>query len=462
MLKHFTTKYASFIALLLISGVLTAQTDSSMLRKIYDEALVNGHAYENLRSLCKDIGHRLSGSESAERSVEWSENLMKSYGFDRVWLDPITVPHWERDREEKVLLLPDSTPLATLALGFSMPTNGPITAPVVMFNTIDAIKNTSDGSLSGKIAFLNQPMNPRYIDTFKAYEGCAGARVYGASEAAKKGAVAFLVRSVGLRSDDFPHTGVLHYDPTTDSIPALALSTNDAYKLSQEIARSGDVDLMIQSESRRHPDAPSHNVIAEIKGSEFPDQIIVFGGHLDSWDVGEGAHDDGAGVVQALEVLRIFKALDIQPRYTLRCVFFMNEENGTRGAKSYAKISAREGTTHYAAMESDRGGFAPRGFTVDAEPMYVERMAEWLDLFKPYLIHFIEPGYGGVDINPLKKEGTPLIGFVPDSQRYFDLHHTANDVFENVNKRELELGAASMASLIYLIDTHGFPEKFKN
>jgi len=451
----------AFLLLIVCSIDGLAQSDSTMLRKIYDEALTNGHAYDNLRSLCKDVGDRLSGSEGAAKSVTWSENLMNQYGFDRVWTNEIEVPHWERGLPEKVLLLPDSMPLSALALGGSIASEGPISAPVVMFNTLQSLKDAAPGSLSGKIVFLNQPMNPKYVDTFNAYGGCAGGRSAGPSEAARKGAIGFVMRSLGLRADDFPHTGMMRYDTDTDSIPALALSTNAAYQLSQAV-RKGPVNIRIETHCKTLPDAPSHNVIAEIRGSEFPDKVIVFGGHLDSWDVGEGAHDDGAGIVQALEVLRIFKTLGIKPKYTLRCVFFMNEENGTRGGKAYAKISEAEGTVHYAAMESDRGGFAPRGFTVDAEPLYVEHMVQWLELFKPYQIHFIEPGYGGVDINPLKKAGTPLIGFVPDSQRYFDVHHTANDVFENVNQRELELGAAAMTSLIYLIDRHGFPERMKN
>ncbi len=440
---------------------LTAQlsADSLSLRAIYDEALSNGHAYENLRSLCKDVGHRLSGSEGAEKAVTWSENLMKKYGFDRVWTDPIEVPHWERGDAERVMLLPDSVPLDALSLGFSVGSDGPLTGQVVMFSSLQALRDVPDGSLSGKIVFLNQPMNPKLIDTFHAYGGCSGARSRGASEAARKGAVGFVIRSLGLRADDFPHTGVMFYDEQYDSIPALALSTNAAYKLSKALEANPKQELLIESDCRHNPDAPSHNVIAEITGSVHPDKVIVVGGHLDSWDVGEGAHDDGAGVVQSLEVLRIFKALNIRPKHTIRCVFFMNEENGTRGGQAYARISEQEGTTHYAAMESDRGGFAPRGFTVDAAPLYIDHMAQWLNLFKPYQIHFIEPGYGGVDINPLKKSGTPLIGFVPDSQRYFDVHHTANDVFENVNQRELELGAAAMTSLIYLIDKHGFPEE---
>ncbi len=439
-------------------AIASASDDSLMLRRIYDEALERGEAYENLRSLCKEIGHRLSGSRAATQSVEWSAELMETYGFDRVWLDPIMVPHWERGASERCLIPSIGDTLDALALGGSVATNGIITAPVVHFGSMQAIKDAPEGSLSGKIAYLDVPMNARMIDTFNAYGGCANGRVYGPSEAARKGAVAFVMRSVGLRADDFPHTGVLFYDAEVDSIPAFALSTNAAHRLSKLLRGNEGIELQLESHCRRLPDAPSHNVMAEIRGSQFPEKVITVGGHLDSWDVGEGAHDDGAGVVQSLEVLRIMKVLGIQPRHTVRCVFFMNEENGSRGAKAYAKMCEAAGETHLAAMESDRGGFAPRGFHIDGDEVYIEQLRSYLPLFEPYLIHVMQPGYGGVDINPLRSPTTPLIGVVPDSQRYFDVHHTANDVFENVNQRELELGAAGMTSLIYLIDKYDFPE----
>lgn len=436
-------------------------TDSLTLRRIYDVALDQGHAYENLRSLCKDVGPRLSGSAGAEKAVAWSEKRMQGYGFDRVWLYPVMVPHWERGAPERCVVNATGDSLDVLALGGSVATEGVLEAEVVKMGSIQALKALPDGALSGKILFLDQPMNARMIDTFNAYGGCAGARVYGPSEAARKGAVAFVMRSVGLRADDFPHTGVLRYDPEVDSIPAFALSTHAAHKLSTWLAENESLKITLESHCRTLPDAPSHNVMAEIRGTEFPEKVITVGGHLDSWDVGEGAHDDGAGVIQALEVLRIFKTLGIAPRHTVRCVFFMNEENGSRGARAYAQMCEEAGEIHLAAMESDRGGFAPRGFHIDGEEIYIESLRGYLPLFEPYLIHIMKRGYGGVDINPLRSATTPLIGVVPDSQRYFDVHHTANDVFENVNKRELELGAAGMASLIYLIDKYGFPQKIE-
>lgn len=465
MNKTSRTQHCSLpgIAILLLcslfSNSLFSQEDSVKIRTIYDLALTEGHAYENLRQLCKDVGHRLSGSEGAEKAVNWSKAKMDSYGFDKVWLESLMVPKWTRGEAEKCTLLPEGKSLKVLALGFSVGTNGPLEAEVAEFETMQALKEAPEGSLAGKIVFLNQAMNPKLISTFSAYGGCSGGRVRGPSVAAEKGAVGFVMRSLGLRADDFPHTGVMYYSGETDSIPAFALSTNASYELSQYLENNGSAKLRLEANCEFHPDVESFNVVGEITGSEFPDKVITIGGHLDSWDVGEGAHDDGAGVIQSLEVLRLLQESGVKPRHTIRCVFFMNEENGARGGRAYADYCNERGDTHLAAMESDRGGFTPRGFAVDAASAEIDYLAEWTELLEPYNIHFIKKGYGGVDINPLKESGTPLIGFVPDSQRYFDVHHTENDVFENVNQRELELGAASMASLIYLIDKYGMPEK---
>lgn len=440
---------------------IQAQTDEAQIRSIFDEALENGEAYQNLRELCKDVGPRLSGSAGADRAVVWSEAKMKNYGFDKVWLQPVMVPKWERGTPE-ICVINNNDTLDVLALGGSVGTNGKFSGEILEFSTLQGLKNAAEGSLDGKIVFLNQGMNAKLIDTFNAYGGCAGGRYSGPSIAASKGAAAFIMRSLGLRADDFPHTGVMGYDSEFDSIPAFALSTNSAHHLANALEQNPNLKMELEASCKFYDDVPSHNVIAEITGSEHPDKYIVVGGHLDSWDVGEGAHDDGSGVVQALELLRIYKAIGIKPKHTIRCVFFMNEENGARGGKKYAEVAEANGETHILAMESDRGGFSPRGFTVDASSTEIAYLAEWANLFEPYNLHFIRKGYGGVDINPLKKSGTPLIGFVPDSQRYFDVHHTANDVFENVNQRELELGAAAMASMIYLVDKYGIPEVIKD
>lgn len=432
------------------------QKDSLVIRKIFDEALTAGKAYEDLRSLCKDIGARLSGSAQAQLAVEWSEQKFKQYGFDAVYLQPIMVPHWERGTKEVAWFKTkhgDVVPLQVLALGGSIGTNGLLRAEVVEFKSLDDLRKSDEKTVKGKIVFLNQPMNPKDIVTFKAYGGCYAIRGEGAVESAKLGALAVVIRSLALPQDDHPHTGSMHYVDSIPKIPAAALSTNASNLLSEALS-TGKLELILEMDCRDYPDVQSYNVMGEIKGSEFPDKIITIGGHLDSWDTGEGAHDDGAGVIHCMEALRILKHLKVRPRHTIRLVFFMNEENGNRGGLGYAQWVKEKGEIHVAAMESDRGGFSPRGFDCDGSDAYVTMIQQFAGLLKPYGIHHFEKGYGGVDIGPLKRsfEGIPLFGFVPDSQRYFDFHHAESDVFEAVNKRELELGCASVASFVYLLD----------
>ncbi|MFY7668896.1 MAG: M20/M25/M40 family metallo-hydrolase [Crocinitomicaceae bacterium] len=433
-----------------------AQPDSIFIRKVYDEALLRGKAYEDLRQLCKDVGPRLSGSSEAQMAVEWSERKMESYGFDKVYLQEIKVPHWERGTKESAWLRLENGELIKLhllALGGSIGTNGLLSGEVVEFKTLDQLKSAKKNQVEGKIVFLNQPMDAAQIQTFKAYGLCYGIRGNGAVEAGKLGAKAVVIRSLVLPIDEHPHTGSMHYEENVTRIPAGALSTKDADLLSKKL-KEGKTELVLEMDCRNFPDAVSYNVIGEMKGTEFSNEIITFGGHLDSWDAGEGAHDDGAGVIHCLEALRILKELKYKPKHTLRVVFFMNEENGNMGGKSYATWVKEKGEKHIAALESDRGGFAPRGFGCDGTDSQVAFLQSLSSNFKNYDLHVFEKGYGGVDIGPLKESfpGIPLFGFVPDSQRYFDFHHAPSDVFENVNKRELELGAAAIASFVYLLD----------
>lgn len=432
------------------------KNDSLVIREIFDAALTKGEAYEDLRSLCKDIGARLSGSAEAQLAVEWSEKKFKAYGFENVMLQPVMVPHWERGTKEAAWFKTkqgEIVPLDILALGGSIGTNGLIRAEVIQFNTLEDLKKADKNSLSGKIAFINQAMNPADIVTFKAYGGCYSIRGEGAVEAAKQGAIAVVIRSLALPQDDFPHTGSMHYEEATPKIPAGALSTNSCNLLAEALSH-GKVEFILEMDCRSFPDVQSYNVIGEIIGSEHPDEIITIGGHLDSWDAGEGAHDDGAGVIHTMEALRLLKSLKIRPKHTIRVVFFMNEENGNKGGQGYAEWVKSKGEKHLAAIESDRGGFSPRGFDCDGSEKHVNMMQACRSLLVPYGLYHFEKGYGGVDIGPLKKQydGIPLFGFVPDSQRYFDFHHAASDVFENVNKRELELGCASIAAFVYLLD----------
>lgn len=441
---------------LLLSFSASAQNDSTFIRSIYDSALSNGEAYEDLRSLCKDIGARISGSAEAEMAVYWGEAKMKEYGFDKVYLQEIEVPHWERGTTEAGWIKSkDGTLIKVhlLALGGSIGTDGLMEAEVIEFKSLDELKNAKAKKIKGKIVFINQPMDEKQINTFKAYGGCYAIRGFGAVEASNLGASAVLIRSLGLPVDEHPHTGSMYYVDSVEKIPAAALSTLDAEKLSA-VLEKGKANFVLEMDCRSYPNVKSYNVIGEMTGSEKPEEIITFGGHLDSWDTGEGAHDDGAGIVHCLEALRILKTLKYKPKHTLRLVFFMNEENGNRGGQDYAKIVSDKGEKQIAAIESDRGGFSPRGFHCDGSDEFVDLLTSFEPTLTHYDLHEFKRGFGGVDISPLHLyyPDIPLFGLVPDSQRYFDFHHAPTDVFENVNKRELELGAAAVASLLYLLD----------
>ena len=432
--------------------------DAKTIRTIYDLALTQSEAYENLRVLCKDIGHRLSGSEGADSAVVWGQRVLGKLELDTIYLQEITVPHWERGRKEKAYFYNEKgkNMLDVCALGGSISTgmNQFIKGDVLEVKSLDEVNNLPDSLVKGKIIFYNRPMDPKKISTFSAYGSCVDQRYSGAIEAAKKGAIAVVVRSMNVRQDDFPHTGSMTYEEGVDSIPAFAISTNGADYLSENVTKYDNLELNLKSFCKSYPDKISHNVIGEIKGSEFPDEYITVGGHLDSWDMGEGAHDDGAGVVQSIEVLHLLNLMNIKPKHSIRVVLFMNEENGNRGGKHYAERAAAKNEKHLMALESDRGGFSPRGFSVNGTEKQLNGIKKWGDLFEPYGIHEFKMGFAGVDINPLEDGKICLIGLSPDSQRYFDHHHSDNDVFEEVNKRELVLGAASMTSLIYLIDKY--------
>ncbi len=442
--------------------------DEKMLRSIYDEALDHGEAYGHLHDLCFNIGSRLSGSPEAAAAVEWAENVLKNYSFDKVYLQEVMVPHWVRGDVETGIVTLQSQEMYEMnicALGGSIGTDAGVEAEVIEVHGIKELEELGHERIAGKIVFFNRPMDQKLINTFNAYSGCVDQRGSGANEAAKYGAIGVLVRSMNTRTDDFPHTGGTNYQDGVEKIPAAAISTADADSLSNFLIKNTSLKFKMNLSCELLPDVLSHNVIAEIKGSEFPDEVIMVGGHLDSWDKGHGAHDDGAGCVQSMEVLRIFKAIGYKPKRTIRCVLFMNEENGAKGAKKYAEVSKEKITAesdqekHIAAIESDRGGFSPRGFFIDGaddkKQSYLEKLLSWTELFKPYDVHVFEFGYSGVDINFLKDQNFALIGFIPDSQRYFDHHHSDFDTFDQVNKRELHLGAATIASLVYLIDHYG-------
>jgi hypothetical protein len=301
------------------------------------------------------------------------------------------------------------------------------------------------------MVLFDRPLERASSDCFSAYGGAVDQRSEGAIHAARAGAVAALVRSMTMRLDDFPHTGSMRYSPDVERIPAAAISTRAADELAARLARGESVRLALQLGCRWHPDATSHNVIGELRGSELPDEIVVVGGHLDAWDVGQGAHDDGAGCVHALEAVRLIRARGLRPRRTIRVVFFMNEENGTRGAAGYFDAHRGELERHVLALESDAGGFTPRGFSTDAGPEALAALEEIAALLEPASAASVRPGWGGVDIAPLARAGVPLVGFRPDDERYFDVHHSDRDVLEAVHPRELALGAGAIAGLLYVV-----------
>lgn len=436
--------------------------DEATIKKIYDEALARGQSYEMLRELTTKAPARLSGSPNAAAAVEWSRHTMKELGFDSVWLQPVMVPHWVRGKKEIAKILTKkrgAVDVNILALGGSVGTGlQGITASIVEVKDFEELKTLGEKGVKGKIVFFNRPMDPTLIQTFAAYGGAVNQRGAGPSEAAKYGAVAAIVRSMGSNPEDYAHTGGLRYAPNVGKIPGVAISTNHADLLSQFLKEEKDLQVYLETNCEILPDAPSFNVIGELRGTESPNEIIVVSGHLDSWDVGEGAHDDGSGCVQAIEVLRIFKAMGYKPKKTIRAVMYMNEENGLRGGIEYAKqVELRKNTEekHVAAMESDRGGFTPRGFTMSATEEVENKVKSWKPLLEPYGLTDFNGKGGGADIGPLAPLGVPLFGYLPDSQRYFDYHHTQEDTFDKVSKRELELGAAAMAALTFLIDVKG-------
>lgn len=452
----------SFVLLLVLGfkKSLRAQNqDSITLRKLYDYYLTKSNCYSNLQYLATKIGGRLSGSSQAEQAVEWATKAMYQAGADTVILQPCMVPHWVRGAKEKCQLTSYRTklnvPLSCIALGSSIGTGTPgIFASVVEVSSFEQLEQMGEKRIKGRIVFYNVYFDQTKINTMEAYSSVAKYRSKGASYAAKYGAVASLVRSMTSVADDEPHTGNMHYDTTISKIkiPALAIGYKSADFLHTTLIRDRDLVVNIETHCQTLPDAPSFNVIGQITGSEKPNEFMLTGGHLDSWDNGQGAHDDGAGVVQSIEILRAFKQLGIKPKHSMRAVAFMNEENGLAGGAAYAKFAQEHNEKHLAALETDAGGFTPRGFGIDTLNGLYNKAIKWKTLFEPYYIQKITAGGGGADLIALEKLGVPCIGFEPDPQRYFDIHHTAADTFDKINKRELELGAAAIGALLYLID----------
>jgi hypothetical protein len=437
--------------------------DSITIKKMSDEIMSNGKAYDLLRQLTKQIGGRLAGSPQQQNAAIWGQRNMAAFAPDKVYMQPCKTPNWQRGGKDFASVVSVNgkvmnRPLAALALGNSLGSNGLVEAELLAVADFDELEKRKD-EVKGKIVYYHSMFDPNLIQTFGAYGKMGVYRSTGASRAAKYGAVGVMLHSLSTAPDNAPHTGGMKYDEDYPKIPAVALGPNDAKELYAN-AKKGTIRVQMQTYGYFLPDADENNVVAEIKGSAFPNEIITIGGHLDSWDVNEGAHDDGAGIVQTMEILRTMKALNYQPKRTIRFVLFANEENGMRGGNKYAELAKQNNEQHVFALESDAGGFTPRAIGISAtSPEQFKKMQQWASLLKPYGTE-ITAGGGGADIGPLKNVNASIVlaGLVPDSQRYFDLHHAKTDVFENVNKRELLLGAVNMAAIIYLVDQYGIPK----
>ena len=435
--------------------------DDQIIKNIFDTGFTKSKAYSWLDYLSNEIGGRLSGSYEADLAVKWSKNELEKLNFDKVWLQPVMVPRWVRGPKEFALIETEpgvtfDVPVAALGGSVATPSVG-IKSNVIEVMSLEELEKLGKEKIDGKIVFFNRPMNPTFITTFTAYGTAVDQRALGAMEASKYGAIGVIVRSMTLRTDDYPHTGGLTYGalPQSQRIPAAAISTKGADKLSSLLKIKPDLKFLLRQQCKQMPDVQSYNVIAEKKGTTYPDEVILVGGHLDSWDIGDGSHDDGAGVVHSMDLLNLFSNIGYKPKRTIRVVLFMNEENGLRGSLKYKEIADKDGVNHIFAIESDAGGFRPLGFSFTCNDSNFLKVLEWKKLFAPYFINVFIKGGSGADISNLKKDYNVLSGLRPNSQRYFDYHHTEIDTFDAISKRELEMGSSAIASLVYLFDKYG-------
>ncbi|MEI3790848.1 MULTISPECIES: M20/M25/M40 family metallo-hydrolase [unclassified Chryseobacterium] len=430
-----------------------SKEDSVQFSKISTDILNNGKGYTDLKDLTKNIGHRLSGSPAYEKSVKWAEQKLRDAGADKVWLQEVMVPVWTRGKESLQIRTSEGKwkNLKMLSLGNSEGTGGKdVSGEIIIVKSMEEYDRLPADQVKDKIVFFNYPFSQSFVETFRGYSDAAKYRVTAAALTAKKGGKFAIIRSLSSAFDDVPHTGAMRYEDKVSKIPAVAIGATTADEL-EALLKTQKVSAKLNSNCGMKGEKLSHSVIGEITGKK-DQNVIVVGGHLDSWDVGEGAHDDGAGIVQSIEVLRTFKKLGIKNNHTIRVVCFANEENGVKGGIQYGKTAKEKNEKHLFAIESDAGGFAPRGIALEMDDVKRNQIKSWAGLFIPYGVYNFEGKYSGTDIYPLHDMGVPTAELVPDSQRYFDIHHTEEDTFDKVNRRELLLGAAAMTQLIYMID----------
>ncbi len=429
-------------------------SDAATIKKIYTTALTENQGYQWLKELT-EIGGRLAGSPEADEAVMRMKEICDSLGFKTI-LQPVKVPKWTRGAEEQAHYFYGDLSFAVnaCALGGSVPTEGDgLSAKVIEVKSFQELADRAS-EVKDKIVFFNIPMDAAYINTFFAYRDAVKQRWAGALEASKFGAAGVVTRSLSATINEFPHTGSMTYEGAPRKIPAISISTADSEKLSAALQQRPDLQFYMKLNCEWHDSVMSHNLIAEIKGGEKPDEVILVGGHIDSWDLGTGAHDDGAGCIHSLESAWLLKKLGILPKRTLRVVFFMNEEFGLDGAEVYADSSKKQNINHVIAIESDAGGFTPRGISMVAPDAIIQKIKTFRDDLEPYGIHVFSQQGAGADIGKLASDSIVLIGMRPDNHRYFEVHHSAQDVLENVNPRELELGSATMAALVWLLDKY--------
>jgi len=443
---------ALLLPLLLFQG--TPAEPGATVTRILSAGMASGQAYAKLEALCTRAPKRLSGSPGAAAAIAWAKEALEADGLENVHLEDCSVPVWQRGKLATLSVREPAaargTALPILALGGSVGTQAQaLEGPLLVVTSFEELAANA-ARAKGAIVLFNRPMDPTRLDTFEAYGEAVSQRSRGAIEAAKAGALAAIVRSMTTRLDDLPHTGAMRYEDGVARVPAAAVSTAGAERLAA-LARAGSVRLHLELDCASAGEAPSHNVVGEVRGRELPDEIVLVGGHLDAWDVGVGAVDDGSGCAQAIECARLWKALALRPRRTLRVVLFMNEENGLRGGLAYRDAHKAELGKHVLALETDRGGFVPRGFTHSGGPATLAALEPLrLELARAGAGE-LRAGSGGADIGPLGSEGVLLMELLPDPQRYFDYHHCERDTLEAVNPRELELGAACLAALTWFV-----------
>ncbi|WP_187477944.1 MULTISPECIES: M28 family peptidase [Amniculibacterium] len=423
-------------------------------KSISDEILANGKAYEQLRELTKSIGPRFSGSAGLTKAENWAEKKLKESGATHVWKQEVPVKIWKRGQESLEIKTGNGTwkKINMTALGSSEGTDGKdLVGEILLVKNIDEFNALSYADIKDKIIFFNMAFDQKIVNPVEAYMEVGKYRWAIPAAVSRRGAKAVITRSLTSAFDDVPHTGSMSYDADDkNKIPALAIGAKSADELEQALKKQ-KVLAKINTTSSFSETKTNYNIIGEIPGNK-DNNVIVVAAHLDSWDISEGAHDNGAGVVHCLEVLRAFQKIGYKNNHTLRVVLYTNEENGVSGGDIYAQQVKKKGERHLFAIESDAGGFSPRGISLDMIPERRRQVFAWKSYFLPYGVYDFDQTYSGQDIQPLKKLGIPLAEIVPDTQRYFDIHHTSEDTFDKVNRRELLLGAVTMAQIVMMID----------